>query len=123
MAYDLDDLQQHPMEEVIFEEEDDEEDEPVNVRRSERESTPVERLTYSHAQAVKLGHHIHHCLSQTYNLNKGLREFGQEGHDALKKEIGQIHGRKGIAPTHLRDLTNTEADRALEALTILLRKK
>ena len=70
-----------------------------------------------------LSNHIHKCFIQTYSLNAGLKEFGQEGYDATLKEITQLHGRGGLSPTGLRDLTDEEARRAFEAVTVLLRKK
>ena len=39
------------------------------------------------------------------------------------KEIGQIHGRGSITPVNLRDLTDEEAKRALDMVTVMLRKK
>ena len=67
--------------------------------------------------------HIHKCFSQTYNLKQGLKKFGQEGYDATYKEIGQMHGRGGLSPVKLRDLSDEEARKALETVTIMLRKK
>ena len=61
-----------------------------------------------------------HAFNQTHSLNAGLHEFGKEGHDAGLKEMGQLHGRKSLKPTQLRDLTDKEAKRASEAVTILL---
>ena len=123
---------QPPDEEVVFESETTDErvefnqapaGEAPELRRSTRESKPRDIWTYSHAQATKMAKHIHTCFLQTNSLNAGLKEFGQEGYDAAYKEIGQLHGRGGLTPTGLRDLTDEEAKRALEAVTILLQKK
>ena len=70
-----------------------------------------------------MANYIHMCFLQTFSLNAGLKEFGQEGYDVAHKEIGQLHSRGRLTPTGLRDLTDEEAKRALEAVTILLRKK
>ena len=132
VARGLDNIMQPPNEEVVFESETTDERVEFNqapageapaLRRSTRESKPTDIWTYSHAQATKMAKHIHTCFLQTYSLNAGLKEFGQEGYDAAYKEIGQLHGRGGLTPTGLRDLTDEEAKRALEAVTILLRKK
>ena len=123
---------QPPNEKVVFEPEENDERVVFNqaeagkapsLKSPERESKLVDKWTYSHAQAAKMAKHIHACFLQTYSLNAGLKEFGQEGYDAAYKEIGQLHGRGGLTPTGLRDLTDEAAKRALEAVTILLRKK
>ena len=105
VARGLDNIMQPPNEEVVFESESTDKrvefnqapaGEAQTLRRSERESKPADRWTYSHAQAAKMAKHIHTCFLQTYSLNAGLKEFGQEGYDAAYKEIGQLHGRGGL---------------------------
>ena len=120
-AFELDQLGEYPEEEVILEPEE-EEPQPA-LRRSERESHPPERLTYSMVQARSLSEKIHSCFVETYSLHGGLKKFGDRGYASALKEIGQMHGRGGLQPTHLRDLTDEEARRALEAVTIMLEKK
>ena len=66
---------------------------------------------------------LHHSFAQQFNLKQGLKEFGAEGEASAMKEIGQIHGRGSITPVHLRDLTDEEAKRALDMVTVMLRKK
>ena len=115
MARGLDNVMRPPDEEVVFE--SDTTDQRVEfsqapageapaLRRSRRESKPRDIWTYAHAQATKMAKHIHTCFLQTYSLNAGLKEFGQEGYDAAYKEIGQLHGRGGLTPTGIRDLTD-----------------
>ena len=64
---------------------------------------------------------------QTYNLRDGLKEFGdqpgEEGYEAAFKEVKQLHGRKGLQPTKREHLTEQEQRRALEAVTVMLRKR
>ena len=82
---------------------------------------------YQESQAPKLAVLIHKCFLQTYNLREGLKEFGerpgQEGYEAAYKEVAQLHGRKGLQPVRRDDLTELEAKRALEAVTVMLRKR
>ena len=69
-------------------------------------------------------HPMHsHSNVQTFNLYKGLKEFGDEGYEALTKEIGQLHGRGSLHPSRLQDLTYEEAKKTLETVTVLLCKK
>ena len=106
---------------------DDEESTGGAKTRSGRSVNPPEILTHKQFAAVPMANRIHKCFVQSFNLHSGLKEFGgkegEEGYEATFKEIKQLHGRGGMSPTHLRDLTDLEAKRALEAVTILLRKK
>ena len=36
------------------------------------------------------------CHAQLFNLRKGLREFGEDGVEGAKKELSQMHLRKGF---------------------------
>ena len=70
---------------------------------------------------------LHRCFPQTYNLRDGLKEFGgnpgKEGYEAAFKEAKQLHGRDGLKPIRRQLLSHEEAKRALEAVTIVLRKR
>jgi hypothetical protein len=43
-------------------------------------------------------------FAQQYILPKGLKVFGQKGHDALKKEIDQLHKRTCFAPLKVKEM-------------------
>ena len=102
-------------------------------------ATRNEHPDYNVLQATKLAEHIDRCLMcdtsfmedtlnsfaflQSYSLKAGLKKFGQKGYDSAMKEIGQLHGRGAVKPVHLRDLTDIEGARALEAVTRMLEKK
>jgi hypothetical protein len=68
---------------------------------------------------VKKGHQF----VQTYSLTKGLKKFGNAGHNAAFNEIKQLHDRIVFEPIHLSDLTDQERKRAMESLIFLVEKR
>ncbi len=54
---------------------------------------------------------------------KGLKKFGNEGHNAAFKEIKQLHDRIVFEPIHLYNLTDQERKRAMESLIFLVEKR
>jgi len=90
----------------------------------------VEGVSFFHChdtQTSKLALMLHRCFLQTCNLRDGLKEFGgnpgEEGYEAAFKEAKQLHGRDGLKPIRRQLLSHEEARRALEAATIVLRKR
>ena len=54
---------------------------------------------------------------QTYSLAKGLKKFGQRGHDAAFGEMKQLHNRVVFVPTSIDSLTSLERKGAMESLS------
>ena len=63
------------------------------------------------------------CHAQLFNLRKGLREFGEDGVEGAKKELSQMHLRKGFRSVAVAELTHQEQLRAQEDLMLLTRKQ
>jgi hypothetical protein len=68
--------------------------------------------------------HKQNCqFIQTYSLSKGLKKFGQRGHDAAFGEMKQLHNRVVFVPTSIDSLTSLERKRAMESLIFLVEKR
>jgi hypothetical protein len=57
------------------------------------------------------------------SMRQGLRVFGKEGEQAIKKEMAQLHTRTVMKPTHKKDLSPAQRREALEYLMFLKRKR
>jgi hypothetical protein len=57
------------------------------------------------------------------SMKKGLKMFGDDGEEAVRMEIQQLHKRKTIKPKHRRELTSEECNQALAYLMFLKRKR
>ena len=64
-----------------------------------------------------------YSLSQQYALEKDLKLFGQCGHDAIKKEIGQLHDQECFEPISINNMTTVEQRKAQVALSLLTEKQ
>ena len=60
--------------------------------------------------------------TQQYLLKQGLKLYGEHGHAAVKKEIGQLHKRKCFEPRSVKEMTRDEIRKAVEALMFLTEK-
>ena len=58
-----------------------------------------------------------------YSLKKGLKMFGDKGHEAAHKEIKQLHDRVCFQPINFDKLTPLEKKRVLNSLMFLVEKK
>jgi hypothetical protein len=58
-------------------------------------------------------------FAQQYILQKGLKVFGNKGHEALKKEIDQLHRRICFAPLKVKEMKPSERKKAQMALMFL----
>ena len=67
--------------------------------------------------------HMNHQFAQTFSLNKGIKEFGDRGHQAAFEEMKQLHDRVVFLPIKIEDLTPIERRRAMESLIFLTEKK
>ena len=62
-------------------------------------------------------------FAQQYLLNKGLKVFGQKGHDASMKEMDQLHRRSCFTPASIKKMTQAERRKAQVALMFLGEKR
>jgi hypothetical protein len=62
-------------------------------------------------------------FAQQYLLNKGLKVFGQKGHDASMKEMDQLHCRSCFTPASIKKMTQAERRKAQVALMFLGEKQ
>ena len=60
---------------------------------------------------------------QQYLINKGLKVFGQAGHDASKKSINQLHRWNCFSPISIAEMTAAEQKKAQQALMFLAEKR
>jgi hypothetical protein len=56
------------------------------------------------------------------SMRKGLKVFGNNGIEAVKKKMLQLHDRKVVAPKHAAELTHEQKQEALAYLMFLKRK-
>jgi hypothetical protein len=62
-------------------------------------------------------------FAQQYMLQKGLKVFGNKGHEALMKEIDQLHKRTCFAPLKVKEMKPSERKKAQIALMFLTEKR
>ena len=71
--------------------------------------------------------HLHTTLEYTaltqYTMERELKEFGEDGVQAVAKEMKQLHDREVIEPTKASDMTRDEKRRALRYLMFLKKKR
>ena len=48
------------------------------------------------------------CFAETHSLKKGLKKFGEKGHDAAHKEMKQLHDRVCFRPVNPNEMTQEE---------------
>jgi hypothetical protein len=60
---------------------------------------------------------------QQYMLQKRLKVFGNKGHEALMKEIDQLHKRTCFAPLKVKEMKPSERKKAQMALMFLTEKR
>jgi hypothetical protein len=65
----------------------------------------------------------HPSHSQQYILQKGLKVFGNKGHEASKKEIDQLHRRTCFAPMKVQEMKPSERKKAQMALMFITEKR
>ena len=62
-------------------------------------------------------------FAQQYLLKKGLKVFGQQGHQASYKEIDQLHRRSCFTPVSIKEMSSAERKKAQQALMFLTEKR
>jgi hypothetical protein len=60
---------------------------------------------------------------QTYSLKQGIKKFGEQGIEAVHKEMKQIHDRGVFEPIGIEEMTKLERKRAMESLIFLTEKR
>jgi hypothetical protein len=56
-------------------------------------------------------------------LQKGLKVFGKKGHNALMKEVNQLHKRMCFAPLKVKEMKPSKRKKAQIALIFLTEKR
>jgi hypothetical protein len=59
----------------------------------------------------------------TYSVKNGIKEFGAEAIDSMKKEMNQLHQKGVFEPVKYSELTNKQKVRMLRSLMFLKRKR
>jgi hypothetical protein len=62
-------------------------------------------------------------FTQQYILQKGLKVFGNKGHEAFMKEIDQLHKRTCFAPLKVKEMKPSKRKKAQMALLFLTEKR
>jgi hypothetical protein len=62
-------------------------------------------------------------FAQQYMLQKGLKVFGNKGHEASMKEIDQLHKRTCLAPLKVKEMKPSTRKKAQIALMFLTEKR
>jgi hypothetical protein len=62
-------------------------------------------------------------FTQPCMLQKGLKVFGSKGHEALMKEIDQLHKRTCFAPLKIKEIKPSKRKKAQMALMFLTEKR
>ena len=122
---------------------DQQPNDPIVPRRSERLRRPVERLdpTMSgqrHHDFTMLQEHVTHpdthldhmkchvimnTCCQQYSMNSGLKLFGDVSRQVISKELEQLHLRKSFTPVHYHTLGKLDRKQILESHLFLGQKR
>ena len=62
-------------------------------------------------------------FAQQFILQKGLKAFGEKGHEAAKKELEQLHKRNCFHPVSIKEMTAVEKKKSQQSLMFLSEKK
>jgi len=86
---------------------------------------PQKAPNYEHLHLINadLQHPMNHISLTQYNVKKGLKLFGQDGVDAVLKEVQQLHDRDVLLPKDPQMLTPQEKSSALTYLMFLKKKR
>ena len=60
---------------------------------------------------------------QQYILQKGLKVFQEAGEEAATKEMDQLHKRNCFTPVSIKEMTDQEKKKAMEAVMFLAEKR
>jgi hypothetical protein len=87
-------------------------------RTSGHNLRPRRPRDYSHLHTV-----LEHTVMTQHNLKCGLKEFGEDGVNAVLKELQQLHNRKVLEPKDPASLSPDEKKNALQYLMFLKKKR
>ena len=95
-----------------------------NIKEYDNEKAQIAPLTIHkinmmHAKCKEKGM----SFVETYSLKKGLKKFGEKGHQAAYKEMKQLHDRVCFEPINPNALTPQERRKAMESLIFLTEKR
>ena len=76
-----------------------------------REHEPMKDFTIQD----QVEHVLGVALAQVYSLKRGLKEFGQEGKNAVQSELQQHHDMETYFPIHPKELTRQHKREALDS--------
>jgi hypothetical protein len=62
-------------------------------------------------------------LAEQYNINKGIRLFGDRAKESISKELRQLHDYIMYVPIHAHKLTPEQKKQALASLIFLMEKR
>ena len=84
-----------------------------------REHEPMKDFTIQD----QVEHVLGVALAQVYSLKRGLKEFGQDGKNAVQSEFQQHHDMDTYFPIDPKELTRQQKRDALELLMNLVKKR
>ncbi len=64
-----------------------------------------------------------HIFTQTYGIKTGIKKFGEQAVESLRKEIGQIHMREAFKPIRYEEMTSEQKKKAIESLIFIVEKR
>jgi hypothetical protein len=95
-------------------------DEEMNIEYRSNEVMLIARFT----QDITITVNEHgSSFAQQYMLEKGPKVFGNKVHEALMKEINQLHKRTCFAPLKVKEMKHSERKKAQMALMFLTEKR
>jgi hypothetical protein len=95
-------------------------DEEMNIEYGSNEAMQIARFI----QDITMNVNKHGAsFAQQYMLQKGLKVFGNKGHEASMKEIDQLHKRTCFAPLKVKEMKPSESKKAQMALMFLTEKR
>jgi hypothetical protein len=84
-------------------------DEEMNIEYGSNEAMQIARFI----QDITMNVNKHGAsFAQQYMLQKGLKEFGNKGHEASTKEINQLHKRTCFAPLKVNEMKHSKRKKA-----------
>jgi hypothetical protein len=80
-------------------------------------------IIYEEKEGIKKKKKKYKPKSGQYQLEAGIKRFGEHGETAVTKELNQFNKYGVFKPKHVRDLSDEEKSKALSLLIFLKEKK
>jgi hypothetical protein len=80
-------------------------------------------IIYEEKEGIKKKKKKYKPKSEQYQLEAGIKRFGERGETAVTKELNQFNKYGVFKPKHVRDLSDEEKSKALSLLIFLKEKK